>query len=57
MDFGDIMKALIRNKGETLTEAMNIGYIDWQTGAPLTNNAWCGGPYTLVQNYVAPVKD
>ena len=51
------MKALIRNKGETLTEAMGVDYIDWNTGAPLTNKAWCGGPYTLVQNYVPPKDD
>ena len=57
MDGGGIVKALIRNKGETLTESMDIGYIDWNTGAPLTNEAWCGGPYRLVQNYVAPSED
>ena len=51
------MKALVRNKGETITENMNIEWIDWSTGAPLTNDAWCGGPYTLVQNYVPPVDD
>ena len=48
------MKALIRNKGETITEDNHIAGIDWQTGAPLTNAAWYGGPYTLVQNYVPP---
>ena len=48
------MKALIRNEGETVTEDMGIAGIDWQTGAPLTNTAWCGGPYVLVANYVAP---
>ena len=51
------MKALIRNKEETITEKDGIEGIDWQTGAPLTNAAWCGGPYTLVQNYVAPTED
>ena len=51
------MKALIRNEGETVTEADGIEGIDWQTGAPLTNAAWCGGPYQLVQNYVPPVED
>ena len=51
------MKALIRNEGETVTEVMNIAGIDWNTGAPLTNEAWCGGPYTLVQNYVPPKDD
>ena len=51
------MKALIRYNGETITETMKIDDIDWETGAPLTNTAWCGGPYTLVQNYVPPVND
>ena len=51
------MKALIRNEGETVTENMNIDGIDWQTGAPLTNQAWAGGPYQLVQNYVPPQED
>ena len=48
------MKALIRNEGETVTENDGIDGIDWKTGAPLTNEAWCGGPYTLVDNYVPP---
>lgn len=47
------MKALIRNEGETVTEDMNIPCIDWKNGSPLTNPKWFGGPYTLVQNYVA----
>ena len=51
------MKALIRNKGETVTEDMNIPCIDWNTGYPLTGLKWLGGPYTLVQNYVAPVEE
>ena len=51
------MKALIRNEGETVTEADGIEGIDWSTGAPLTNVAWCGGPYVLVANYVAPKDD
>lgn len=50
------MKALIRNQGETVTEADGIEGIDWNTGAPLTNPAWAGGPYRLVQNYV-PQED
>jgi len=45
------MKALIRNSGETVTENDGIEGIDWETGAPLTNKAWCGGPYLLVRNY------
>lgn len=49
------MKALIRNKGETVLECYDIPCIDWNTGYPLTNPKWFGGPYTLVQNYVPPV--
>ena len=49
------MKALIRKEGETVLEG--FPGIDWQTGAPLTNAAWAGGPYTLVQNYVSPKDD
>lgn len=48
------MKALIRNEGETVTEADGIEGIDWSTGTPLTDPAWAGGPYQLVQNYVPP---
>ena len=51
------MRALIRNKGETVTEDMNIPCIKWDTGYPLTNSKWFGGPYTLVQNYVPPKND
>ena len=51
------MRALIRNSGETVTESDGIEGIEWQTGAPLTNPAWAGGPYTLVQNYVPPQED
>jgi len=51
------VKALIRNSGETVTENMGISGIDWNTGAPLTNAKWFGGPYTLVQNYVPPMND
>lgn len=50
------MKALIRNEHETITEDMFVDGIDWNTGAPLTNEAWCGGRYRLVDNYVAPVQ-
>jgi len=46
------MKALIRNPGETVTEADGLRFIDWNTGAPLTNREWSGGPYTLVNDYV-----
>ena len=51
------MKALIRDEGETVTEDMGIAGIDWNTGYPLTNPKWFGGPYTLVQNYVPPKDD
>ena len=46
------MKALIRNLGETVTEAMHIPGIDWNTGVPLTSPDWAGGPYQLVDNYI-----
>ena len=46
------MKALIRNPGETVTEANNIPGIDWSNGMPLTNPVWAGGPYILVNDYV-----
>ena len=51
------MRALIRNPGETVTEDDGIEGIDWKTGAPLTNPAWCGGPYQLVQNYAPTQED
>ena len=51
------MKALIRNEGETVTEDMDIPGIEWNTGYPLTSAKWFGGPYKLVQNYIAPVED
>ena len=51
------MKALIRNEGETVTEDMNIPCIEWNTGYPLTNPKWFGGPYTLVQNYTPEVEN
>ena len=46
------MKALIRREGETVTENDGIVGIDWNTGAPLTNESWCEGPYQLVENYI-----
>ena len=46
------MKALIRNPGETVTEVNSPAFIDWNTGAPLTNPEWYGGPYILVNDYV-----
>lgn len=46
------MKALKRKEGETVTEADGIPGIDWDTGMPLTNPMWAGGPYQLVDNYV-----
>ncbi len=46
------MKALIRNEGETVTEADGIPGIDWTNGMPLTCPDWAGGPYQLVDNYI-----
>ena len=51
------MKALIRDEGETVLERDGIEGIDWNTGAPLTNAAWAGGPYTLIQNYIPPKEE
>ena len=48
------MKALIRDRFETVTQDMGFTFIDWNTGAPLTNESWSGGPYTLVNDYVPP---
>ena len=45
------MKALLRNEGETVTQDMGFAFINWNTGAPLTNDSWSGGPYVLVENY------
>ena len=41
------MKALIRHEGETILSTSNIDGIEWETGAPLTNPSWAGGPYAL----------
>lgn len=46
------MKALIRNQGETVTERDGVVGINWNTGEPLTNLSWAGGPYTLVNDYI-----
>ena len=46
------VKALIRNKGEAITENMGIPGIDWATGYPLTASGWSDGPYILVDDYV-----
>lgn len=46
------MKALIRKSNETIIESDGIVGIDWDTGAPLTNPSWAGGPYRLVQDFV-----
>lgn len=48
------MKALLRNTGETVRETDGIEGIDWETGAPLTNENWCGGSYTIVSDYRDP---
>ena len=49
------MKALIRNKAETIFEDMEIDGIEWTTGAPLTNPSWAGGAYALCED--CPVSD
>lgn len=51
------MKALIRNEGETVTQDMRLTFIDWNTGAPLTNTDWFGGPYALIEDYTPPQYD
>ena len=51
------MKALVRYPGETITEEMKIPGIDWETGMPLINPDWFGGPYSLVDNYVPPKEE
>ena len=51
------MKALIRNPGETVLENYDLVFIDWNTGAPLTNPGWSGGPYVLVNDYVPEAPD
>ena len=45
------MRALIRGKDETVTENMGIPGIEWDTGYPLTDPDWFGGPDVLVENY------
>ena len=51
------MKALIRKKGETVTEDVRIPGIEWDTGYPLTASGWAGGPYILVNDYVPDTPD
>ena len=51
------MKALVRNPGETVLESYDLAFIDWNTGAPLTNREWSGGPYILVNDYVPDIPD
>lgn len=51
------MKALIRQKGETVTENMGFSFIDWNTGAPLTNPDWYGGAYSLILDYIPPAEN
>ena len=45
------MKALVRRRFETITQDTDLSFINWNTGAPLTNDSWSGGPYVLVENY------
>ena len=51
------MKALIRNPGETILESYDLAFIDWNTGAPLTNSEWSGGAYILVNDYIPTVDE
>ncbi len=46
------MKALIRREGETVLQSHGLSFINWNTGAPLTNSEWSGGPYILVNDYI-----
>ena len=50
------MKALIR-PNEILLETQWPEYIERNTGMPLTNSVWAGGPYTLVDDYIPPAED
>ena len=50
------MRALVRNKGETIIESDGLN-VDWTTGLPFTGQKYFGGPYKLVQNYIAPDED
>ena len=50
------MKALIR-KNDVVMECDRVDGINWNTGQPLTNPEYCGGPYTLVLNYEPPIDD
>lgn len=43
-------RALLRNPGETIFSTSSIEGIDWETGAPLTNPSWAGGPYALAED-------
>ncbi len=49
-----MVKALVRNKGETLTEDMDLGFVDWNNGMPFTDPEWPNGCYTLVEDYKPP---
>ena len=51
------MKALVRKKNEVVLESFGIPGINWNTGYPLTEPGWSGGPYTLIQNYVPPQEN
>ena len=50
------MKAVIRNRGETIIEGTPIN-IDWENGIPLTDPTWPGGPFTLIRNYVPEAEN
>lgn len=50
------MKALVRSE-EVLLEKDWPEYIERNSGMPLTNPVWAGGPYTLLENYIPPAEE
>ena len=50
------MRALIR-LDEVLLENDWPEYIERDTGMPLTNPVWAGGPYVLLENYIPPTEE
>ena len=51
------MKALVRKKNEFILENYGVPGINWNTGYPLTDPKWAGGPSRLVENYVPPQEN
>lgn len=50
------MRALVRGD-EVIEEKYGLSWIEWANGWPLTNPEWVGGPYTLIEDYIAPLED